>query len=70
MGEGQLQGADDLTVILGHDQQLVRIGVDTGEGIGVTRLGRRLTRGAQPRPKVGNLVTRGLRGLFGNDDQA
>ena len=39
-------------------------------GIAAMEVCRPLPFIAQPRPKVGNLVTRGLRGLFGNDDQA
>ncbi|WP_410218083.1 YcjF family protein [Paracoccus sp. (in: a-proteobacteria)] len=37
-------------------------------GIAAMEVCRPLPFLAQPRPKVGNLVTRGLRGLFGNDD--
>ena len=36
-------------------------------GIAAMEVCRPLPFMAQPRPKVGNLVTRGLRGLFGSD---
>jgi len=36
-------------------------------GIAAMEVCRPLPFMAQPRPKVGNLVTRGLRGLFGDD---
>lgn len=77
---GAVAAGDDLIHTVAGGGVLAKLSRRFGEGIVngalTARVGiaamevcRPLPFLAQPRPKVGNLIARGLRGLFGNDDE-